>query len=390
LNEIIRSRLRGYRQATKEAKLCLEVQAGARLNTDKLRELIERILEVEAKADTQTRLNHLASALANLAGTPQNADYQTQLATALKQFASSMSKFQVAFSPRDYERVLELSNEAFSPSMVEEITESISQNVMSPIVANLHSKRNEVFTRLRELQTTLEYFHFGYVEPEPGEAELGFQIPRELFENNLPGFIKELRDLELIIKFFSEAELGKYEPAEVGSISTSDPLVFLSMAEPVAKAIGLAVSWAVATWLGVEKIRKLRAETAQLKSFSEEEVENIFGTKIKQEIKAAVDTKVAEILENSKASKTRQPELGAHLTKALEALLAKIERGMTIELRIGPAPLDDDTTDDADDVAASHQELLDIQAGLVFPKPSDSPILSIPELKDDKPARTRQ
>jgi hypothetical protein len=365
------------------------------LNTDKLRELVERILEVEAKADTQTRLNQLASALANLASTPQNADYQTQLSTALKQFANSMSKFQVAFSPRDYERVLELSSEGFSPTMVEDITESINQNVMSPTVANtfvqnLHGKRNEVFTRLRELQTTLEYFHFGYVEPAPGEAELGFQIPRDLFHNDLPGFIKELRDLELIIKFFSEAELGQYEPAQVGSISTTDPLVFLAMAEPVAKAIGLAVSWAVATWLGVEQIRKLRAETAKLQSFSEEEVENIFGTKIKQEIKAAVDAKVAEILASSKASKTKHPELGAHLTKALEALLAKIERGMTIELRIGPAPEEDDTADDADNVAASHQELLDIQASLVFPKPSDNPVLAIPELKDEKPTRSRQ
>jgi len=365
------------------------------LNTDKLRELVERILEVEAKADTQTRLNQLASALANLAGTPQNAEYQTQMATSLKQFASSMGKFQASFSPRDYERVLELSDEAFSPTMVEEITATISANAMSPTVANtfvqnLHVKRNEVFTRLRDLQTTLEYFHFGYVEPEPGEAELGFQIPRELFHNDLPGFIKELRDLELIIKFFSEAELGQYEPAQVGSISTTDPLVFLAMAEPVAKAIALAVSWAVATWLGVEQIRKLRAETAKVKSFSEEEVENIFGAKIKQEIKAAVDSKVAEILANSKAPKARQPEMGSHLTKALEALLAKIERGMTIELRIGPAPAEDDTADDAEDEAASRQELLDIQASLVFPKPSDNPVLAIPELKDEKPSRARQ
>ena len=364
------------------------------MNTDKLRELVDRVLEVEAKADTQTRLNQLATALANLSGTPQNAEYQTQLATSLKQFANSIFRFQVAFSPRDYERVLELSDEAFSPTMLDEINATISQNAMSPTVANtfvqnLHGKRNEVFTRLKELQATLEYFHFGYIEPAPGEAELGFQIPRDLFSNNLPGFIKELRDLDLIIKFFSEAEIGKYEPAEVGSISTTDPLIFLSMAEPVAKAIGLAVTWAVATWLGVEQIRKLRAETAQLKSFSPEEVENIFGTKIKQEINAAVETKVAEILASSKAPKARHAELGGHLTKALEALLAKIERGMTIELRIAPPPVEDDAADEAEEVAANRQALLDIQASLVFPRPSDNPLLPIPDLKDDKPAKAR-
>lgn len=366
-----------------------------RLNTNKLRELVERILQVEAKANTQTALHQLANALASLASSPQNADYQTQLATAIKLFANSTDKFQTAFSPTDYERVLELSQDGFSPIMLEEIIATISENAMSPTVANnfvqnLHDTRNEVFTRLRELQTTLDYFNFGYVEPESGHAELGFQIPRDLFSNSLPGFIKELRDLELIIKFFSEAELGQYEPAQIGSISTTDPLVFVGMAEPVAKAIGLAVSWAVATWLGVEKIRKLRAETAQLKSFTEDEVENIFGTKIKQEIKAAVDSKVAEIVANSKAPQAQRPELEAHLTKALEALLAKIERGMTVELRIGPPPADDNIADDEQDAAQSRQELIDIQASLVFPKASDNPILAIPELKDDKLARPRR
>jgi hypothetical protein len=367
----------------------------AGVNTDKLRELVDRILEVEAKEDTQTRLSQLASALANLSATPQNSEYQTQLATSRKQFAQAFSRFQAAFSPADYERILELSDDAFSPIMSEEIDSTISQNAMSPSVANtfvqnLHGKRNEVFTRLKELQATLEYFHFGYVEPAPGEAELGFQIPRGLFLNNLPGFIKELRDLDLIIKFFSEAEIGKYQPAEVGSISTTDPLIFLSMAEPAAKAIGLAVTWAVGTWLGIEKIRKLRAETAQLRSFSPEEVENIFGTKIKQEINAAVETKVAQILASSKAPKGKHAELGAHLTKALEALLAKIERGMTIELRIAPPPLKDDTAEESAEDATNRQELLDIQTNLVFPKPSDNPLLPIPDLKDDKPPRDRQ
>ncbi len=364
------------------------------MNTNKLRELVERIIEVEAKTSTQVHLRQLASALSNLSGSPQNSDYQNQLSDAIKKFVESIDKFHAEFSPTDYDRILDLSNVAFSNTLVEEIITTIRENVMSPAVADsfvqkLHGQRNEVFTRLRELQNTLDYFHFGYVEPATGSSELGFQIPRDLFNNDLPGFIKELRDLDLIIKFFSEVELGRYEPAEVGSISTTDPLIFLSMAEPVAKKIALAVSWAVATWLGVEKIRKLRAETAQLKSFTEEEVESIFGAKIKQEIKAAVDAKVAEIIASSKALPAKHPELEVHLTKALEALLAKIERGMTVELRIGPAPDEGDTEGDIEDGHSGRQELFDIQSSLVFPKASENPILAIPELKDDKPARSR-
>jgi hypothetical protein len=364
------------------------------LNTDKLRELVDQILDVEAKTDTQGKLSQLASALSSLSSSPQNADYQTQLATALKQFKSSMTRFQSSFAPRDQERLLDLSEEAFSPSLVDEVANSITQNGMSPAVASnfaqtLLSKRNEVFTRLRELQTALDYFQIEQEEPTAGDAELGFQIPRELFANNLPGLIKELRDLELIIKFFSEAAIGKYEPAQVGSISTTDPLVFLSMAEEVAKTIALAVSWAVATWLGVEQIRNLRAQTAKHKSFTPEEVESIFDTKIKQEIDAAVEAKVAEILAQSKVAKSRHGELGAHLAKALNALLAKVERGMTIELRIGPPQVDGDSAEARDDEGSSRQVLRDIQETLVFPTPSENPVLPIPDLKDDKPARPR-
>lgn len=364
------------------------------MNTDKLRELIEHILEVESKTETQTRLNQLASALANLSSTPQNADYQTQLASALKQFASSMGKFQAAFSPKDYERVLELSDEAFSPTIVDQIVSTISQNPMSPSVANtfvqnLHGKRNEVFTRLRELQTTLEYFHFGYVEAEDGKAEVGFQIPRELFKNNLPGFIKELREIELITKFFSEAAIGEYEPAEVGSISTTDPLIFLEMAEPVAKYIGGAVVWALGVWFSVEKIRNLRAQTAQLQSFTPKEVEDFFDSKIKTEIETAVASKVEEILADGKAPAKRKGELTTQLTWALESILAKVERGLTVELRIAP-PTENGKAEEDDEAEPDRAELLAIQDKLVFPKPSDNPVLAIPELKDEKAPRARQ
>jgi hypothetical protein len=365
------------------------------LNTDKLRELVDRLHEAETKIDTQGSLGNLVNSLTNLVSQPQNADYQTALSQALKKFSSSMQSFEHAFAPRDYLRVIELSDEAFSPSIPQEIERAVLENAMTPnVVAELAqkilSKRKEVLNRLKELRGSLEYFDFGYVEAEDGKAEVGFQIPRELFENNLPGFIKELREIELITKFFSEVAIGQYEPAEVGSISTTDPLIFLVMAEPVATYIGGAVVWALGVWYSVEKIRNLRAQTAQLQSFTPKEVEDFFDSKIKTEIQQAVAAKVEEVLAEGKVPPKRKGELTTHLTWALESILAKVERGLTIELRIAPPPIKDEEAEADDEADPARQNLLAIQEKLVFPKPSDNPVLAIPELKDEKPPRGRQ
>jgi len=54
------------------------------VNTDKLRELVDRIHEAESKIDTQGNLGNLVTALTNLVSQPQNPDYQTALAKSLK------------------------------------------------------------------------------------------------------------------------------------------------------------------------------------------------------------------------------------------------------------------------------------------------------------------
>jgi len=72
----------------------------------------------------------------------------------------------------------------------------------------------------------------------------------------------------------------------------------------------------------------------------------------------------------------------------LEALLAKIERGLTIELRLPPPPkeVDEEENEVSEEGAAeikAHQELLEVEKQLVFPEPSENPVLTIPEMKDE-------
>lgn len=359
------------------------------MNTDKLKEIVDRIYDAESKITTQAKLQQLVAALQNVVNQPQNVDHQNALAQKQREFSSSLEAFEHAFSPRDYQRVQELSEDAFDPGMSKRISSAISENSMSPSVVlemtqKLQAMRNEVLTKLNELRNSMDYFDFGYLEAEVGTTDVGFQIPRELFNNNLEGLIKELREIRLMIQYFSEATVGEYHPATVGSISTTDPLIFLTMSAPIAKYFAGAVTWGLGVWYSVEKIRNIRAQTAQLQSFTPEEVEEIFDSKIKKEIEVAVENKVTEILNEGAAPKARHGELKSQLTWVLNSLLAKMERGLTIELRLSPPPVEGaDGEEQAQDTAGSlHQELSQLQEELVFPKPSGNPVLEIPEAKN--------
>lgn len=358
------------------------------MNTDKLKELVDRIHEAESKIGTQGKLKQLAGALNNVVSQPQNPDHQNELAQKLRDFKVGIEQFEHAFAPRDYLRVRALSPEAFDPEIPQRIEQAISENPMSPnivseMVKELQSSRNEVISKINELRTSMDYFDFGYASATPETAEVGFQIPRELFDNNLEGLIKELREIRMMIQYFSEATLGEYHPTTVGSISTTDPLIFLAMAEPIAKYFAGAVTWGIGVWFSVEKIRNIRAQTAQLQSFSPEEVEQIFDSKIKQEIEAEVEKKVDEIIAEGKAPQARHGELKGQLTWALNSLLAKMERGLTIELRIAPPiETEDDEGEAETEGKAIRQELVEIQEELVFPAPSENPVLEIPETKN--------
>ena len=116
-----------------------------------------------------------------------------------------------------------------------------------------------------------------------------------------------------------------------------------------------------------------------------ESLKKVFGGH--SSVNNEVFEEVEEILDAGNATKTRRGELSGSLKWVLEALLAKIERGLTIELRLPPPPKEVDEKEDevSEEGAAAikaHQELLEVEKQLVFPEPSENPVLTIPEMKD--------
>jgi len=76
----------------------------------------------------------------------------------------------------------------------------------------------------------------------PGSADLAFLIPRNLFENELGPFAKELFFINQLIRDFSEATAGTPESVQSEELSSSVPTVVLAASGPVIFVIAKVVN----------------------------------------------------------------------------------------------------------------------------------------------------
>lgn len=361
------------------------------MNTSRLRETIDELLQEESKSGFQNLLSELNNHLSTLASQPNQPQYQTSFAAGLQQLQAAYQRMQESFEPAQIKRFAEI--EAY-PFFVEDIPGDIARRVtenpatpavVQQYVAELLSKRQQFLTTLTELRDRLVRLGITATTLEPGEAEIGFTIPRQLFEDNLEGLIGELRELRFIIRAFSEAVTGSVEPIVVKQISTTDPLFFFGVAAPTIIAIGKAVHWVLDTWKKVEDVREVRERTRKLEIEGDKAILGMFDASIKQTIDTAVEAKVREIAPPTDEKDGRARELDTHLRQALHSLFARIERGMTVEIRFLPPPAPGDSATSeapAEGAATFFVQLAEISPQLIFPPPATDPILALPRAQE--------
>lgn len=355
------------------------------MNTSRLLETIETLLREDGNFHLQSRLSDVNNQLVNLASQPSQPQYQTGFATGLEQLRTAYRHMQDRFEPAQIKRFEELEAAPFFIDDIPgEITRKISENPATPAVVQqyvgqLLADRQHFLDTLNELRDRLARVGVTANRLEPGKAEIGFTIPRQLFDDNLDGLIGELREIRFIIRAFSEAVTGSIEPIVVRQISTTDPLFFFSMAAPTIIGIGEAVHWILDTWKKVEEIREVRERTRKLRIEGDKALLSMFDNSIKQTVDAAVEAKVKELVPSTGETDGRKKELETHLDHALHSLFARIERGMTIEIKFLPPPVRDGADpSEAEAVAKSFAQLAQLSPQLVFPPPAAEPILTLP------------
>lgn len=358
------------------------------MNTSRLKEIVDLLLALESEFGIQNKLNEANNQLSNIVQQPGHPQYQTQFSDTLDQLRRCSDGIRERLEPSNIDLIEEIRGKKyFVDDVAAKIDAWLRENAVTPAVVQqrIHeflSERQNYINQITNLRDSLNAVGIEAVKLKAGEAEVGFLLPRSLFKNDFDLLIKELREIDFILRAFSEFATGTVPSIQVHQISTSDPQFFLGMDALTIAAIGGAVTWALNTWKQVEDVRKVRAETRKLSAFSEKEVEEIFDKKIKSTINDAIDSQTKTFLSQLSTQSGRAHEQGEHIKIALESILARIERGMTVEIRAVPPAIDRDNSEDKDDENSAFIRINSLAPKLIFPRPEVSPLLQLP--KTDK------
>lgn len=369
------------------------------MNAERLRELVDRLLEAERTFSLQSKVDNAVNPLQQLANNPADTNLQSQVVQALSTLEDALVSYGESITPAEREALISIgAGPYFTTDFVSEVREQLANNGLTPAVVaqSFGTKRDQRRTFLELLQSlssNLEGVGITRQSTEVGTAELGILIPRDLFHNELDPLSKELHTINRILAIFSEATTGKTASVQVRQISTSDPTFFLGMDVTVVAAIAASITWLLNTLKQALEIKEVWSK-AKTVGFSDEELK-VFEEKAEKLIERHIEERVAELIPID-AKQGRQQELKNGLIWAHHSLLARIERGMTIDVRFLPPP-DPHADDDGDFEEEAHEadqrvafnQLAELAPQIEYPKPTGEALLKLPSADPPKQAGQR-
>jgi hypothetical protein len=312
------------------------------MNVSRLLELIQEVLHVEEDHHLQRTLTALVGALQQMVSNPQDADHQTDVADKLKELRQSLEGAHSDLAAAAYEFLDEVNGEDFfSPVLAENIAHEMRENAMTPSVVNAFvektvASREQLLENMRSARKTLLALGFRRTDLEAGTAELGFLIPRDIFDNTIGGLAEELQLIDRLVGVFSEAVTGRREHPILDQLSTTKPLVLLIAAPAVVKAIAETVKFVLETYKQIVDIKEVRERTRGLKIAIDLMLKG-FDDHIKKVIDEAIDARI-DILIPARGVGRQQEVANGGLRWAIKYLMSRIERGMKIEVKSLPPP----------------------------------------------------
>ncbi len=360
------------------------------MNASRLMDALEILIHNEDTYRIQDILNELQSHLVNLVNAPQESSHQNQFSDSLKKLNSTLNQMGNGFDPAQISLFKDIGAiQFFSADIPNSISQYAQENPITPavvrdFVADIIDKRNSYIDRIKNLRNNLVAIGVQSVELEPGSAEIGFVLPRDLFDGQLQLLIKQLGVVNSLIRGFSEFTTGSVQPIAVRQISSSDPLFFFCLDVRIIATIGAAVTWALHTWKQVEEIREIRERSSEIPSFTDSDLK-VFDDRIEEVIEAAIKEKVSEIHKESQERTTRtSPEQQTHITWALRTLLALVERGLKVEIRALPSSNRENESDIDPEIESAFEQISENGPELIFPEIEGRPVLDLPAPLNEK------
>ncbi|HEY2547719.1 MAG TPA: hypothetical protein VGI46_16730 [Candidatus Acidoferrum sp.] len=340
------------------------------MTAEKLFSILKFLDDLDKELGLQANLESVRDALSKLTGSPANPPFQSALASAMEAFSNSAKRLEV-IAPTQATVIEQLGGRRyFDQSIADEVRDVIQKNAMTPsvprdYVEDLAEKRAAFLATIRGALQNLAELGIKVSTVKTDSADVAFLIPRELFENHLGNFAKELGFISRFVGDVSEAVTGHAQPTELEELSSSIPTVTLLANVGVISLIGTVVNKFLEAWLKIEKIRRMRADMKEM---------GIEGAPI-EVLTEQITTTVTEVIEESAevivakfpGDSGRKNELANALRTDTQRLFGQIERGLRMEFRAA--------TDGKGQNQAELQNISDLSKKLNFPEVAKEPIL---------------
>lgn len=355
------------------------------MNAELLKDNLSYTLDLEDSVGVTAQLDAFVAAFEQLTNTPTDPNLQSAFKTALTALREVMYALEKDLTNIDRGRLQSVKAlDWMSIAFAEKLQRLIGENNMTPTVALSEIKatvesRRKFFNTLRSTNQGLRTIGIRGYGLTPGEPELSVLLPRQLFDNQLSGLIKELRQVSFIIRTIAAAVSDDSEEPEIRSISTTDPMFFLSTSVQVAIGVAATITWGLNTLIKMEELKQARAATKATEAFSIDELAKVFEPKFQAILSTAIKELKEEFLGKPNSGKHRS--LGSTLENAAGALLSRLERGMKIEVlflpKKEPVGSGGDSGEAEMKIPESHQKLVELAKEISYESQQSQPVLSI-------------
>lgn len=359
------------------------------MNVEKVHKLANDIVTENSKLGILDKFQSMIDDLQNIISQPNQPHFQNNLATTLKELKGSLQKSLTnTLSPAWYQMLVDLEIDDIMGNNLDKRIENIfAKNQITPATAKqeleeIFNKLTNKYTGFSNIVNGLKSLNIGYDELEENVCEIGFLIPRDFIENNIECLAREIKEINFILNSYSELIIGSKSKFEIRSLSTTDPLITISVITAIAAGVAKTISWLIDNYKKLLEIKKLHQEIKK-QGVPEKDLKGIaeysnthMNTSIEKIIESVSNeyTKVKDI--------TRKNELLNGIRIALYKIANRIDRGYNIEVRINTKYNPENKEDTENN--KYKEEIIKASEHLQFMKLTGEPILSLSEIKYDK------
>jgi hypothetical protein len=335
-------------------------------------ETLKFAVEVDVRLRLQVSLEAIRDTLNSLVTSPAHPQQQSSLASALKAFTSASEELGKSLSPSQRSSIAEAGGaEFFDPSLAEKVRAVVAANAMTPSVArdfvqDLAGRRSTYLTTIEQTLSGLDSLGVTSQELEPGTANIAFAVPRDMFDNELASFAKELAFISNFIDHFSEAVTGAPQPVFLGG-SSSVPTVVVAASPKIIETIATIVSRFLETWERTNKVRRIRQELIEV-GLKKQTFDDLTD-QIRASVNEVIEESIEIALNGYDGDQARKQQLDTALRRDTQRLFGQIERGLVIRFHARPGA-------DADEADRTALESIDrMSREMKFPPTVSEPML---------------